>query len=237
MGRKFLAFDIETAKEIPGDDFNWRPHRPLGITCAATWASDEAQPTVWHGLTEGGAPAPRMSRDEASGLVRYLNRKASQGYTILTWNGMGFDFDILAEESAAVALCRKCALAHVDMMFHVFCSLGYPVALDKAAQGMGLPGKPPGMSGVRAPTLWAQGQFKSVLDYVSQDVHLALQIAEACEARGNLEWITRRGTRGVVPLAGGWLTVAEAMRLPQPDTSWMSNPIPRTDFTGWLGAC
>jgi hypothetical protein len=46
----------------------------------------------------------------------------------------------------------------VDMMFHVFCSLGYPVALDKAAQGMGLPGKPPGMSGFKAPKLWAQGR-------------------------------------------------------------------------------
>ncbi len=30
-----LAFDIETAKEVPGVDFDWRPHRPLGIACAA----------------------------------------------------------------------------------------------------------------------------------------------------------------------------------------------------------
>lgn len=35
MTRKYLAFDIETAKDIPEADFNWRPSRPLGISCAA----------------------------------------------------------------------------------------------------------------------------------------------------------------------------------------------------------
>jgi len=46
MARRYLAFDIETAKDIPGDDFNWRPHRPLGISCAATLASDSDQPRL-----------------------------------------------------------------------------------------------------------------------------------------------------------------------------------------------
>jgi hypothetical protein len=31
MPRKYLAFDIETAKDVPEADFNWKPHRPLGI--------------------------------------------------------------------------------------------------------------------------------------------------------------------------------------------------------------
>ena len=35
-------------------------------------------------------------------------------------------------------------------------------------------------------------------------------------------------------LRRGWLTVREALRLPEPDTSWMSNPIPRRQFTQWL---
>ena len=43
MARRYLAFDIETAKDVPGDDFNWRPHRPLGIACAATLDSDSSQ--------------------------------------------------------------------------------------------------------------------------------------------------------------------------------------------------
>ena len=234
MPRRYLAFDIETAKDVPGEDFNWRPHRPLGISCAATLASDTDQPRLWHGKTPTGSPEKRMSREDVQGLVRHLSERAAAGFTILTWNGLGFDFDILAEESGNAAGCRELAFAHVDMMFHVFCSLGYPVALDKAAQGMGLPGKPPGMSGVKAPILWAQGNFKEVLDYVAQDVRIAMQVAQACEQRQKFEWITRNGAKRSLPLANGWLPVSDAQRLAEPDTSWMSNPMSRRDFTAWL---
>ena len=236
MARRYLAFDIETAKDVPGDDFNWRPHRPLGISCAATLASDTDQPLLWHGKTWAESPGKRMSQKDAQGLVQYLLDKAADGFTILTWNGLGFDFDILAEESGNAASCRKVALAHVDMMFHVFCSLGYPVALDKAAQGMGLPGKPPGMSGFKAPLLWAQGHFQEVLGYVAQDVRTAMQIAQRCEQRRSFEWITRKGTKSSLLLTNGWLPVHEAQRLPEPDTSWMSNPLSRPEFTAWLSA-
>lgn len=236
MAHQYLAFDIETAKDVPGDDFNWRPHRPLGISCAATLASDTGQPLLWYGKTRDELPEKRMSQEDAKGLVQYLLKMAADGFRILTWNGLGFDFDILAEESGAASSCRECALGHVDMMFHVFCSLGYPVALDKAAQGMGLPGKPPGMSGFKAPELWAQGHFKEVLDYVAQDVRTAMQIAQTCEQRRRFEWITRKGTKSSMPLTNGWLTVGEALQLPEPDTSWMSAPLPRREFTAWLSA-
>lgn len=236
MEQRYLAFDIETAKDIPGEDFIWRPHRPLGITCAATLKSDIDQPVLWHGKTRDGSPASKMSRDDALGLVQYLVQMATEGYRILTWNGLGFDFDILAEESCDKARCKECAVGHVDMMFHAFCYLGYPVALEKAAQGMGLPGKPAGMSGVKAPKLWADGQFNKVLEYVAQDVRITLQIAQACEQRRSLQWITRKGTPFSMPLKNGWLSVKEALRLPEPDTSWMSSPIPRSDFTAWLTA-
>jgi hypothetical protein len=236
MAPRYLAFDIETAKDVPGDDFNWRLHRPLGISCAATLTSDTDQPILWHGRTREGLPAGQMSRDDALGLVQYLTRMAADGCRVLTWNGLQFDFDILAEESGAAASCKECALGHVDMMFHVFCFLGYPIGLEKAAQGMGLPGKPPGMSGLMAPKLWAGGHFKEVLGYVAQDVRIAMQIAQACEQRRKLEWITRKGTRKSMPLTKGWLTVKEALQLPEPDTSWMSAPLPRRDFAAWLAA-
>jgi hypothetical protein len=236
MANQYLAFDIETAKDIPGDDFNWRAHRPLGIACAATLASDTDQPLLWYGKTGDASPQPRMSRADAEGLVQYLSGMAAKGFKIVTWNGMGFDFDILAEESGAAASCAECALGHVDMMFQVVCSLGYPIGLDNAAHGMGLPGKTPGMSGAEAPRLWAQGRFQQVLEYVAQDVRTTLEIARTGEQRRRLEWITRRGTKSSMPLANGWLSVQEALRLPEPDTSWMKAPLPRRDFTGWLPA-
>jgi hypothetical protein len=234
--RRYLAFDLETAKDVPGEDFNWRPHRPLGISCAATITSDSSAMRLWHGKTKDGLPAKQMSRDDAKGLVEYLAKMAGDGFTIVTWNGLGFDFDILAEESADVKNCQECALAHIDMMFHIVCALGYPVALDKGAQGMGLPGKPAGMTGIKAPKLWADGRHKEVLDYVAQDVQTALQIAQTSEQRRKFEWITGKGKKSAMPLPQGWLTVRDALKLPEPDTSWMSKPLTRRHFTSWLSA-
>ena len=232
--RRYLAFDIETAADLPGDASNWRTHRPLGITCAATLAVDAPQATVFHAQQPNGSPAPRMTAEQARALVEFLERQVAAGYTILTWNGLGFDFDVLAEESGALATCQALALAHVDMMFHVVCDRGFPVALDKAAQALGVPGKPPGMSGAMAPQLWAQGQHQQVLDYVAQDVRAALDIAQACESQHKLRWLTRKGTPGTMPLPRGWLSVREAIGLPMPDTAWMSAPLSRSDFTAWL---
>jgi hypothetical protein len=170
------------------------------------------------------------------GFVDYLVEMAGKGYTILSWNGLGFDFDVLAEESAARDTCRKTALGHVDSMFHVVCALGYPVGLDKAAQGMGLPGKPKGMTGLQVPGLWAAGRFDEVLNYVAQDVRVTLDVALTAEKRKRFEWITRKGTKSALPLPNGWLPVKQALALPEPDTSWMSTPLRRTDFLAWTGA-
>jgi hypothetical protein len=235
MTRKYLAFDIETAADIPGPDFNWRPHRPIGITCAAIVASDSPQPVVWHAKTEAGAPAARMARDEAREVVKVLVQKAAEGYTIITWNGLGFDFDVLAEESGAAEPCQELALGHVDMMFHIFCEKGFPVSLEKAATAMGILGKLEGLSGWQAPRLWAKGEHQKVLDYVAQDVRIALQVAQTAEAKKSFSWKTQKGTTSSLRLARGWLSVRDALKLPEPDTSWMSNPIPRKSFVSWLG--
>jgi hypothetical protein len=235
MARRYLAFDIETAGEWP-DGSDWRPFRPLGISCAATLPSDAATLALWHGVDADGRPADRMTRQDAARLVEHLQAMAGQGYTILTWNGLGFDFDVLGEESGRGEPCRALARGHVDMMFHVFCSQGFPVGLAAAAQGMGLPGKPEGMTGLLAPAMWAKGQRQEVLDYVAQDVRTTLDLATSCERQGGLCWVTRRGTTKRMPLPQGWLTVESALNLPTPDTSWMSRPMSRDDFTAWLGS-
>jgi hypothetical protein len=234
MKRKYVAFDIETAKDVPGEDFDWRPHRPLGICCAAALPADAKQATIWYGKSPDGQPSPRLSQPEARQVVQELVNWVAGGYTLLTWNGLGFDLDVLGEEADLAEQCRTLAMHHVDLMFHVFCDRGFPVALDKAAQALGIPGKPPGMSGVLAPRLWAQGRYQDVMEYVSQDVRIALQIAVKCESQRRFDWLTRRGTVSSMSLPRGWLTVQEAMRLPEPDTSWMSSPIPRHEFTRWL---
>jgi len=234
MARKYLAFDIETAVDVPGADFNWRPRRPLGITCAAALSADAQKPIVWHGKNADGTPAARMSANEARTVVDELVKMVADGYTLLTWNGLAFDFDVLSEESNSFEACQALAMNHVDMMFHVFCDRGFRVALEKAAEALKIAGKPAGISGELAPQLWAQGRHQEVIDYVSQDVRMSLQVAQACENNRCFKWITRKGSASSMNLSRGWLTVTAALRLPEPDVSWMDNPASRREFMqGW----
>ncbi len=234
MAVKYVAFDIETAKDVPGTDFNWRPHRPLGIACIASMSSSCEEPRIWYSKGADGTPLPQMSRSDVVEFVRYIDSLIGDGFRPLTWNGLAFDYDILAEESNLWDQCKQQAMQHVDMMFHIVCEKGFPVSLANAATGMGFQGKLRGVDGRDAPTLWLQGQHDAVINYVAQDVRVTLELATECDRRRIFKWITSRGKIGTMPLPKGWLSVNEAMRLPLPDTSWMSDPIHRNSYSAWL---
>lgn len=231
MNSKYLAFDIEIAQTLPEDETDWKVHRPLGITCAAA-ASSDGGIWNWYAKERDGRFGARMSQDLCAMMVNQLIDLSAE-YTILTWNGLGFDFDILGEESGMCGMCRDIALSHIDLMFHFFCSKGYPLGLDATSKGMGLPGKSEGMDGAKAPVLWAQEEYHKVLDYVTQDVKTTLALALLVEEKRYLEWTARSGKTNEW-LCDKWLTVKDARMLTEPDTSWMTNPWPRSKFYGWL---
>lgn len=236
MTRNYLAFDIEICREIPEGVTDWKTLRPLGISCAATLGEGEL-PYFWRRgqLTDRQPIGGAMEREGAQALVHALQGRVRAGFTILGWNSLSFDFDILAEESGMHDECAELALNHVDMMFDFFCRRGHVLGLDKAAKGMGLPGKTEGMHGDLVPAMWAAGRYEEVLDYVAQDVRTTLDLALAVEHSGELCWTSNSGRPNVCPVPGGWLTVREALALPEPGTSWMTDPWPRSHFTSWLG--
>ena len=231
---RYLAFDIETAKVLPAGESELLAHRPLGISCGAACMSDTGETITWYGRTSSGDPAPQMSEAEAAEMVVDLSAYVNDGYTLVTWNGTGFDFDVLAEESAKRAECIELAMNHIDMLFHAVCVLGHPISLQKAAEGMEIPGKFADMTGAEAPGAWAAGRYKELLAYVQQDAVATAHLAVLCEKRKEMAWITRRGQKRWMSLPQGWLTVRDAQELPLPDTSWMSDPPSREQFTGWM---
>jgi len=232
--KRYLAFDLETAKLLPSEVRDILKYRPLGISCAAAIANDLPEPLLWYGGNDRQHPSSQMTREEAGQLVSKLTEMTAKGYTLLTWGGVDFDFNILAEESGMQKECAHLAINHIDMLFHILCSLGYRVSLQKASEGMNLPGKKIGISGALAPVMWANGKYEEILDYCAQDARLTLTIAEECERIRQLQWITLRGTIGLMPLQSGWLTVKQALALPIPDTSWMRDPPSREDILKWI---
>ncbi len=232
---RFVSFDLEIAALLPPDCADLDAHRPLGITCAAlAWEYDGVLlSATFCGHDDGGAIQPRMGRAECTALVHLLTDLVTAGHTLCTWAGAGFDFRTLAEESGCYAECTTLARAHVDMMLHFHALTGYALGMNAAAQGMGLHGKTDGMSGAQAPQLWANGCHAEVLAYVAQDARTTVQLARAVEQQGCVRWTSKRGRPCIVPIPQ-WLTVAEAHRLPLPDTAWMSAPWPRAKFTAWM---
>lgn len=230
----YIAFDIETARIVPGPDFDWKPHRPLGITCIASMRSDETDPRVWLSRDEFGNPAPRMTREDVAEFISYLNSGLNNSIVPVSWNGLSFDLDVLAEESGMLSECRSIARSHIDMMFHVVCEKGFPVSLQSAATGLGVDGKLAGVEGIDAPQLWANGQHSQVMDYVAQDVRTTMAVFLKAASKKKFTWTTRKGTLSSMPLTSGWLPVDQAADLPEPDTSWMANPPSRADFQSWL---
>jgi len=216
--RRYLALDIETSEK--------------GITCAATLASDTGELHRWYTPTNADLPpADNMRRKDVIRFVNFLATMTENGYTFLTWNGLKFDFQILAEESGRFEECRSLALdRHVDMMYQVLCLRGHRLSLQVAAIGMGLPGKLEGMDGEEAALLWALGKRDKVLDYVAQDVKTTLELALRCEKEGFLEWTSQAGSLIRMEVAS-WLTIPGAQSLPERRT----NPlVQRCEHTDWV---
>lgn len=227
----YVAFDIETSKLIPAG--GWQAGRPMGITCIAlAWLDSKGEVRT---ISFHGEPCQPMTGPEVADVVRKLQASERKGHTIIGWNSLAFDFPILADESGLYDECAMLALRHVDMMFNIFCRLGYPVGLDRVAKGLGLAGKSDGISGKDAPRLWAQGEIDLVLDYAEQDVRTTLEIALLADQRHGLQWSTAAGKPAHVVLES-WLPCYKAQRLPLPEIGNLKKQISRDEFTEWMEA-
>jgi hypothetical protein len=233
---RLVAFDLEIANELPDGARDWRRIGPLGITCAAA-QGDSHSLSFWQGR-------PRMTPAQCRELVQDLTQMVSAGHTLVTWNGCGFDFAVLAQESGMVAECAELALYHIDMMLMVTFSQGFFLGLQKALLGAGLEGKRQvvtlsdgrivkGMEGRLAPHLWKQGEYDAVLSYLEADVENTLALARHVQQEQVIRWTSGRGRLQAVHF-DRLLTVRECFELPEPDVSWMTNPPRRRQFISWI---
>lgn len=222
---KVVSWDIEIADEMEGG-FSME-NMPFGITCASTvtsfgdnyvWYPQEGDQAVgreqaglgvelWH-CEDEQMLSPKMTRDELWDMTAYMLGLQDRGYPVLAWNGLHFDFQVLAaefEDVKARQRIAKLAMGSIDPFFTMSIRLGFAVGLDNAAIGLGVEGKL-GHYGAAAPTMWKESrkQQNLVLDYVLQDSVATLNVLFAILDQCRIAWKKRNGQLGIrsIPL---WL--------------------------------
>lgn len=231
-----LAFDLEILDTLP-DFAKWKSHRPLTITCAGL-AHPEGTETLWSECVIDRYAQP-LDKAGLSRLLGALRFWLNTGATIVTWNGLGFDFVLLADASGEYDLCREIALSdhHVDLMFNVYMALGYNTPLSTTCKETIGKGKLDGMSGGSAPELWQKGEHELVLDYAREDAVITRDLYLHLQETPTIKWRTKRGRGAPRQLRANrrwhplW-SVAKMLEAEPPEVPrWMTNkPITLKSF-------
>jgi len=233
---KFIGFDLETTKLSPDGLFEHTEPLDVGISCAALSYGSEIK--VWQGK-------PKLTQGECQDIVTELRliNQLNKNSRVVSWNGSGFDYRVLAEESGMFKECVELALHHVDMMFLVLAHKGWLVSFKAALKGMDLKGKLTSvrlkdgsilkdMEGSLAPSLWEKGEYEAVVAYLKEDADQTRQLAYAIADQNNLKWHSKNGK--LHSLDTELLSVMECLKLPLPDLSWMSKPtVNRQAMLAW----
>ncbi|MDP6495167.1 MAG: ribonuclease H-like domain-containing protein [Dehalococcoidia bacterium] len=232
---ELLSFDIELS-----DVFELAKHEdmekyaPFHISVAAT-AIHDGEEKLWFSQKSTGDPALNLTQERAHELLEYLEEMQQKGFMVCAWNGLHFDLKWIGYQADDMALAARIALKSYDPMFQFFNQAGFPVGLGSVAEGMGIPQEKL-MAGADAPKKWRAGEYLEVMDYVLGDCQLTNLIVLAIEEARQVRWVTGRGTISSKPMSR-LKPVEEVIEDPDPDQSWMDNPLPKRGFYEWaLGA-
>lgn len=229
---KLLSFDIEISDVFEiGKYEDIERYAPFHVAVAAT-AVHNGEERVWYSKDVDGQPALNVSRQRAHELLEYLHEMQQKGYMVCAWNGLGFDLKWIGHHADDMAFAARIALESYDPMFQFFNQTGFPVGLAKVAEAMNIPQEKL-MDGAEAPKEWRAGNFKRVMDYCLGDCQITNLIILSIENTGLVRWVTSRGGMSSKPMPR-LKTVREVIQDPEPDQSWMDDPIPKLKFYEWV---
>ncbi|MFT5133988.1 MAG: hypothetical protein ACI9SC_002461 [Gammaproteobacteria bacterium] len=229
---KLLSFDIEISDVFElGRNEDMGKYAPFHISVAAT-AVQEGEERIWFSEDEKGTPALNLTRQQAHELLEYLDEMQQQEFMVCAWNGLSFDLRWIGHQADDMALAARIALKSYDPMFQFFNQAGFPVALAKVAQSMGV-SQEKLMDGADAPKEWCAGNHQKVMDYCLGDCQMTNQVVLAIQKAKKVQWMTAKGKISSKPMPR-LKTVEEVIQDPEPDQSWMDTPMPRLKFYQWV---
>ena len=240
-----LAFDIETSEAAQDDKIS-----PITVASTVTldgekraWFSHSTDKSIvgmigrgsnedWSNFSPDGQLAPLMSQETALAMLKYMEEKKKQGYSLCAWNGAGFDLKMIGFLAGNVELAGRMALDLIDPMYQVLSMKGYPVGLSTVQKGLGTE-QEKSMHGADAPDAWANGEYQKVIGYVVGDSEMTIEIIQAIAKVGGIKWTSKAGKPNSLMLQS-FKTVAECLMDPEPNNSWMDKPINRRDIIAWI---
>lgn len=184
-----------------------------------------------------------MERQAVGALVDLLLDIHQSGHKIVTWNGTGFDFRLLAHESGRFADCAKLAREHYDLMLAVVGMRGHWLAVEKALNGADISVALPSVqlrdgtvvdsvTKAHVPNLWQSGESMAVFKYTDDILTKVLLLAHHVLLSGKIGWIANSGRWNSVRL-DRLLTVNECYGLPPVTTAWATSPKTVDSLAGW----
>jgi hypothetical protein len=229
---KLLSFDIELSDVFElGKHEDIEKYAPFHISVAAT-SIHNGEELLWYSVDKEGRPALNLTREHAHDLLEYLDDMQQKEFMVCAWNGLNFDLKWIGHQAGDMALAARIALKSYDPMFQFFNQAGFPVGLGKVAEGMGIPQEKL-MDGADAPKKWHAGNHKEVMDYCLGDCQMTNLIVRGIQEARQVKWVTGKGSISSKPMPQ-LKTVEEVIQDPDPDQSWLDNPIPKTKFYKWV---
>ncbi|MBU0479693.1 MAG: ribonuclease H-like domain-containing protein [Proteobacteria bacterium] len=229
---KLLSVDIEISDVFElGRYEDIEKYAPFHISVAAT-AIHGGEERFWFSKDDTDRPAINLNRQRAHELLEYLDLMQRNGFMVCAWNGLNFDLKWIGHQAEDIPLAARIALKSFDPMFQFFNLAGFPVALGKVAEAMGIPQEKL-MDGADAPKAWRAGKHQEVMDYCLGDCQMTNLIVLAIQKTRQVRWVTAKGTISAKPMPR-LKSVEEVIKDPEPDQSWMDKPMPRSRFYKWL---
>jgi len=89
------------------------------------------------------------------------------------------------------------------------------------------------MDSADAPKQWRAGNHQEVMDYCLGDCQMTNLIVRAIQETRQVRWVTGKGRISSKPMPR-LKSVEEVIQDPEPDQSWMDNPLLKTKFYEWV---
>jgi hypothetical protein len=203
---------------------------PFGIGLITMTTLVNPTPVAWYQPALEGEPHWPLPLNMVNVFIDKLIIMQQAGYKLFTWNGTGFDYQLLARLTGRYTECRYLCEQSYDLCFQAGCMQGYPVGLGAVAKGFGLAEKE--LLGASAPLLWVTDEWEKVVEYGKMDAVRTRDVTLAVMKHRGICWITRRGGQSFLPIHK-ILTVSQCLNLIRKYPEWIDHPFDPEETVKW----